>query len=152
MYFNNFEKYTDYKMFVMAVIERAEQKSNNPKLRGLFDSHNTLLPIIYAILKVGWIPYLGVCELLVFNPFWFAIKHAAFIVVGIGVVILAALGSFGGKNAIEYLYQYGYVALAVKEIGLRYKDDFDSHKGNQTYIDNLIEGSRRFDFVMAVWI
>ena len=144
------DKYTEYNAFVTAVIKRAEQKCTNVAIRKLFAMQSTLLSIIYAILEVGWIPFHMVCGLLVLAPIAFGIALIAFIGVGIGAIIIAALAIWGGAKAIKLLYKYKFIPLSIYEIGNKYKADFDSHKGDEHYIDNLIEVAS--DSLIDLWV
>ena len=91
-----------------------------------------------------------VCALLVLAPIAFAIALVAFVGVKIGLVIVGALAIFGGAKAIKVLYKYKFVPLSIKEIGEKYKSEFDAHKGDSTYIDNLIE--KAADELIELWI
>ena len=144
------DKYTEYNAFVTAVIKRAEQKCTNVAIRKLFAMQSTLLSIIYAILEVGWIPFLMVCGLLLLAPIAFGIALIAFVGVGVGLIIVGALAIWGGAKAIKLLYKYKFIPLSICEIGKKYKDNFEFHKGNETYIDNLIEEAS--DRLIELWV
>ena len=144
------KKYTEYNEFVIAVIKKAAGKCQYEAIQKLFRYVSNLLDIIYAILGVGWVAFLAVCALLVLAPIAFAIALVAFVGAGIGLVIVGVLAIWGGAAAIKVLYKYKFVPLSIKEIGEKYKDDFDAHKGDITYIDKLIE--KAADELIDSWV
>jgi hypothetical protein len=138
-------KYDNYGTFMIAVLDRANSKSLQKNMRPIIEllgvPHNIqdFYPILIKILEVGWPAFVAVCAILVLGPIAFLAALTAFIVGGIGALIVAALAIYGGIQAIKLLYQYRDSPLKILEVGKKYKDRFDSHIGDYSYIDNLID-------------
>lgn len=138
-------KYNDYGHFMIAVLEEAEKKCVAKGLGGLasyfhlIGDSEQVIHIIIAILKVGWVVFISVCALLVLGPIAFIAALAASMLDGIGEVIAVALAIYGGVKAIKLLYYYKAIPLLILDIGKKYKPKFDSHKGEYSFIDNLID-------------
>lgn len=136
-------KYNNYGQFMIAVLEDVDRKCHNNyygsslKLFGLNDQ--IVLLIITTILNVGWPAFVAVCGLLILGPIAFVAALTAFSIGGIGVIVIAALAIYGGVQAIKLLYKYKSTPLAIYEVGKNYKYEFDKHKGDSLYIDNLID-------------
>lgn len=134
-------KYDNYGQFMIAVINEADRKSINlgSHLKNyLHVSDDTVMAIVTTILGVGWAAFVAVCGLLVLGPVAFAIALAAFIAGGVGAVVVAALAIYGGVQAIKILYSNKAAPLRILEIGKNYKNRFNDHKGQTSYIDSLI--------------
>ncbi len=138
-------KYTDFNKFLIAVIKRAEQKSSNVDLK----QQCSLLTIIYKILDVSWGAFDSVCGLLILTPIAFALALVAFVGSGIGLMLGGPLAMWGVTTAIKRLYNFKFIPLAIQHLGGIYMMKFDEHKGNQNYIDNLIE--KASDELIILW-
>ena len=140
-------KYDNFGTFMIAVLEKANQKSMRKhmiplvELLGVPHSVKDFYPILRKIIELGWPAFVAVCAILILGPIAFLGALTAFIAGGIGAVVVAALAIYGGIQALRLLYQYKATPLRILEVGRNYKDRFDSHIGNYDYIDNLIENA-----------
>ena len=138
-------KYDNYGSFMLAVLDEADKKCNNTiygslvRLLGSKGVDENIMRIVVKILEIGWPAFVSVCVLLLLGPIAFVAALATFIVGGIGAVIVAALAIYGGVKAIKLLYVNKTTPLRIYEVGKEYKPRFDSHKGEYSYIDMLID-------------
>lgn len=138
-------KYYDYGDFMVAVMEEADRKSKRDfykslmELLGAKNSYENLFKIIVKILEINWESFVAVCALLILGAVAFIAALAAFTVGGIGAVVIIALAAYGGVKAIKLLYENKKAPLAIYEVGKRYKDRFNNHKGEYSYIESLID-------------
>lgn len=119
------------------VVNTAERKSETP-LYSLYGVENATIGMIIAVLEHGWIPFASMTSLFGLLGPDFIATFAAFVITPIGGNVLAALVGWGGREAILILYNNRVLPIAVKTIGNKYKDQFDSHIDEQQYIDNII--------------
>lgn len=139
------KKYQDYGQFMIAVIEEADRKCGIYFMSSLLhvfklpDSAKNIFSIINSIFEVGWLAFAAVCALLVLGPWAFGMALLTFVAGGVGAVVIAAVALYGGIQAIRLLYNNRIAPLAIYEVGSQYKPRFDSHVGEQSYIDRLID-------------
>lgn len=50
---------------------------------------------------------------------------------------LGAITPLGGSGLVMNLQKHREIPVAIRNVGLMYKDQFDSHKGEQNYLDDL---------------
>ena len=99
---NFMSKYNDYGEFMVAVLNEADYKCHRNaygslvKLFGLSGANEKLIPIMITIFEIGWPAFKATCALLILGPIAFIGALAAFIVGGIGAIIVAALAIYGG--------------------------------------------------------
>lgn len=138
-------KYNDYGEFMVAVLSEADRKCHNNtygsliNLFGLNGPNEKIIPIVIKIFEIGWPAFKATCALLILGPIAFIAALAAFIAGGIGAIIVAALAIYGGIQAIKLLYANKTTPLKIYEVAKRYKNRFDSHINEYSYIDNLID-------------
>lgn len=131
-------KYNDYGEFLQEVVNTANRKSDIPLYR-LYGVENDTVGMILSVLGVGWIPFAAMTSLFGLALVAFLAALAVFIITPVGVVVIAALVLWGGKNAIRILYDNKALPIAIKTIGDKYKDRFDSHMEECAYIDGLMD-------------
>ena len=130
-------KYNEYGVFIQEVVNTAEKNSSIPLYR-LYGVENETIGMVLAVLQKGWIPFSSMTSLFGLALIAFVAALAAFVITPIGVVVIAALIYWGGKDAIRILYRNKTLPIAIKAVGDRYKERFDSHVNEQRYIDSLI--------------
>lgn len=138
-------KYNDYGQFMSAVIKEADEKSkqtNQAGLTGWFKltgAAANIISIMLQILSVSWVAFLGVGALMVLAPIPFLASLAVFAISPVGLLVIAALISFGGVDAIKHMYERKEIVVAILDIGKKYKPEFDKLNGNVESIDALID-------------
>ena len=68
----------------------------------------------------------------------FTASVAAFCATPAGIAILAILSAFG-VGGVAVLYKNRVLPIVVKEVGEYYKSEFENHRNESYYIDNLID-------------
>ena len=63
----------------------------------------------------------------------------AFVIGGVGAVIVATLAIYGGVKAIKLIYANKTIPQKIYDVGKKYKPRFDAHINEYSYIDNLID-------------
>ena len=138
-------KYNNFGAFMIAVWDTANTKSLNKHMKpivellGVPHSVRDFYPILIKLFELGWPAFVAVCAILVLGPIAFIAALTAFIAGGIGALILAALAIYGGIQALKLLYKYKATPLRILEVGRKYKDQFENHIGEYSYIDHLID-------------
>ena len=138
-------KYDNFGTFMIAVLDTANTKSMQKymkpivELLGVPHSIRDFYPILIKLFELGWPAFVAVCAILVLGPIAFIAALTAFIAGGIGALVVAALAIYGGIQAIKLLYKYKDTPLKILEVGRKYKNQFDSHIGEYSYIDHLID-------------
>lgn len=138
-------KYYDYGDFMVAVIEEADHKSQRQFFKPLMEvlgarnSYDTIYNVIIKILEINWESFVAVCALLILGVIAFIAALAAFTAGGIGAIVVIALSAYGGIKAIKLLYENKKAPLSIYDVGKLYKERFNNHKGEYSYIDSLID-------------
>lgn len=138
-------KYDNYGAFMIAVLEMANSKSLRKYMKPLVEKMGVprtvkdLYPILIKLFELGWPAFVAVCAILVLGPVAFIAALATFVIGGVGALVVAALAIYGGVQAIKLLYVHKTTPLKILEVGRNYKDRFDNHIGEWSYIDNLID-------------
>lgn len=131
-------KYNEYGVFLQEVVNTAERKSDIPLYR-IYGVENDTLGMILSVLGVGWIPFAAMTSLFGLVLVAFLAALAVFVITPVGLIVVAALVMWGGQNAIRILYDNKALPIAIKAIGDKYKDRFDSHVDEYAYINKLID-------------
>ena len=97
-------KYNEYGVFIQEVVNTAEKNSSIPLYR-LYGVENETIGMVLAVLQKGWIPFSSMTSLFGLALIAFVAALAAFVITPIGVVVIAALIYWGGKDAIRILYR-----------------------------------------------
>lgn len=130
---------------MIAVLDTANTKSLHRHMKpiveqlGVPHSVRNFHPILIKLFELGWPAFAAVCAILVLGPIAFIATLTAFIAGGIGALVVAALAIYGGIKALKLLYKYKATPLRILEVGRKYKGQFDSHIGEYSYIDHLID-------------
>lgn len=130
-------KYNEYGVFMQEVVNTAEKSSSTP-LSSLYGVESDTVGMVLSVLGKGWVPFASMTSIFGLALISFVAALAAFVITPIGVVVIAALIYWGGKDAIRILYYNRTLPLAIKAVGDTYKERFDSHVNEQRYIDSLI--------------
>ena len=77
--------------------------------------------------------------MLILGPIAFGAACLTFASTPIGIVAIGVLAVFGGVTALRALYRNKVLPLSVKETGEKYKSEFNNHKGEEIYINSLID-------------
>lgn len=134
-------KYNNFECFMQSVIKCADYKSQLTYGKSLYEAYGVtekVLAITLLIIDSGWGKFIAVATLLTLGPFAFGAAFLAFVGNPIGLVLGIALAAYGGIKAIKFLYVNRKLPLAIKNTGESYKSRFESHKGDISYIDQLI--------------
>lgn len=134
-------KYNSFEDFMQEVIKIADYKSQSTYGKSLYEAYGVaekVIAICLVIINTGWGKFIAVATLLALGPFAFGVAFLAFVGNPIGLVIGIALAAYGGIKALKFLYENRKLPLAIKNTGESYKSLFESHKGDISYIDQLI--------------
>lgn len=134
-------KYDNFESFMAVVIEHADCKCKsryNKSLTEVYKVSGNVYLMILKIIPKGWSIFLALVVLLALGPLAFTVTLATFSLSPIGIAIIATLAVFGGGDAIKILYQNRILPMAIKETGEFYKEKFNSHINEESYIDDLI--------------
>lgn len=138
-------KYTNFDSFMQAVINEADVKCHIKYGKSLSEAYNvdtSITRMISIVIKNGgWWFFIALVGLLGLGPLAFGAATLAFVSTPVGIVVVGALAIFGGVEAIKTLYQNRILPIAVKEIGEKYKKDFELNVNNPSTIDELINNA-----------
>lgn len=135
-------KYNKFEDFMQAVINDADSVCRSrygKSLADAYDVNTSIVKMVKTIIENGWWVFVALVAILVLGPFAFGASLLAFVATPPGIIIVGALTIFGGVGAIRLLYKNRILPIAVKETGERYKEDFNRHINDYSYIDNLIK-------------
>lgn len=135
-------KYNKFEDFMQAVINEADNKCQRRYSKSLTDAYDvnvSIMRMISILISNGWGIFLAVVALLVLGPFAFGFALTTFIVTPIGIIVVGALAVVGGVTALRTLYRNRILPIAIKETGQRYKELFNNHINEYSYIDSLLE-------------
>lgn len=135
-------KYDNFETFMTNVIETADHRCRRlygKELTKAYGVSTNVYSMLLIIISKGWLLFLALVALLTLGPIAFAVALIGFTASPFGVVIVVALGVFGGVSAIRILYQNRILPIAIKETGEYFKNEFSSHINEHSYIDLLIE-------------
>lgn len=133
-------KYDDFGEFMNNVIKEADvlcQRRYGCSLAESYHVSENTTSMIGIILRNGWWLLPCLVALLVLGKFGFLASLLVFCASGAGLVIVGLLAGFGGIAAIRYLYKERVFPIAVKEVGDKYRAQFEAHKNNREYINDL---------------
>lgn len=126
-------QYEDFPEFLLEALKLAEKKH-----KSLFQN-KTLMDNIEMALHEGWEYFVSITSVIdrpemtekVYSMLacntWLAR-----ITLGLGAVT-----SSGGSGLVMNLQKHREIPVAIRNVGLMYKNQFDSHKGEQNYLDDL---------------
>lgn len=135
-------KYNKFEDFMQAVINDADSTCRSrygKSLADAYDVNTSIVKMVKTVIENGWWVFMALVAILVLGPFAFGASLLAFVATPPGIIIVGALTIFGGVGAIRLLYKNRILPIAVKETGERYKDDFNRHINDYSYIDSLIK-------------
>jgi len=135
-------KYNKFEDFMQSVINDADSKCRSrygKSLADAYDVNTSIVKMILAIISNGWWVFVALVAILVLGPFAFGASLLTFVATPPGMIIVGALTIFGGIGAIKMLYKNRILPIAVKETGEMYKDEFNRHINDYSYIDTLLK-------------
>lgn len=127
---------------MQSVINEADHKCIRRYSKSLSDAYDvnaSIMKMMKALIEHGWTLFIAIASLLILGPFAFGAACLTFASTPIGIVAIGALAVFGGVTALKTLYKNKVLPLSVKETGEKYKSEFNSHIGQESYIDSLID-------------
>lgn len=135
-------KYNKFEDFMQVVINEADNKCHRRYNKSLAEAYNVNINttnMILAVISHGWWVFLALAALLGLGGIAFGISLAAFITSPPGIIVVAALALVGGVAAIRTLYRNKVLPMAVRDTGVQFKERFENHLNNESYIDSLID-------------
>lgn len=135
-------KYDNFETFVTTVVDEANSKCRSrygKSLTDIYEVSDSIYSMIMSIIPKGWHVFLALVLLIAMGPIAFAASLIGFSVTPIGIIVLTALAAFGGVTAIKILYRNRILPMAIKDMGEKFKDRFNSHINECGYIDNMID-------------
>lgn len=135
-------KYNKFEDFMQAVINEADNKCQRRYSKSLTDAYDvnvSIMKMISLLISNSWGTFIAVVALLVLGPFAFGLALTTFIATPIGIVTVGVLAVVGGVTALRTLYRNRVLPIAIKETGQKYKDQFNNHINEYSYIDSLLE-------------
>lgn len=126
-------QYEDFEEFLLAALKLAENKHQS------LIQNRTLMNNIEMALHEGWEYFVSITSVIdrpemtekvysmLASNTWLAR-----ITLGLG-----AITPLGGSGLVMNLQKHREIPVAIRNVGLMYKDKFDSHKGEQNYLDEL---------------
>lgn len=134
-------KYNKFEDFMQAVINEADSKCRTRFGKSLADAYQVNMTTVSSILKIidsGWWVFVALVAILVLGPLGFGAALLAFVSTPAGMIVVGILAAGGGIAAIRVIYKNRVLPIAVKETGEMYKNEFERHINETSYIDNLI--------------
>lgn len=135
-------KYHNFEDFMQSVINEADRKCisrYSKSLSDIYDANASIIRMTRALIEHGWLSLIAICGLLILGPIAFAAACLSFAATPIGIVAIGALAAFGGASALRTLYRNKVLPLAVKGTGEKFKSEFNAHRGEESYIESLID-------------
>ena len=135
-------KYYNFEDFMQSVINEADQKCIRRYSKSLSDAYDvnaSIIKMIKALIEHGWTLFIAIASLLILGPIAFGAACLTFASTPIGIVAIGVLAVFGGVSALRALYRNKVLPLSVKETGEKYKSEFNNHKGEEIFINSLID-------------
>lgn len=133
-------KYNRFEDFMKSVVVDANKKCLNRYNVTLDELYKVRTPrvmeIINLLIDKGWWVFVAVVVILSLGPIAFGVSLAAFFTTPAGLIVAVLLAG-GGIVGMRILYQNKQLPLAIKETGEYYKDYFNNHVNEISYIDNL---------------
>lgn len=134
-------RYNKFEDFMQTVINEADRKCRIRRGESLTDAfrvHIKTAQIIKAIIDSGWWVFAALVGILSLGVFGFGAAVVAFCSTPAGIIVLAVLGG-AGVLGIRELYKDRILPKAVKNTGDRYKNEFELHVNEVSYIDSLVD-------------
>lgn len=128
--------YPSFSDFMAAAIRRAE-----PTIGAHRALPMTLITIVYGLIEKGWNVFTSTASLLKLGIVAFFAALAAFVVSGIGIIVVAvlALAGFAAYEGMKYLYKYKWFSLAILKVGNEVKAEYESSKYDDAAVTRLME-------------
>ena len=126
------------------VINEADNKCHSRYDRSLTEAYAVdanIIQMIFALISYGWKVFVALVALFFLGPIAFGGALLTFISTPPGIIIVGLLAVTGGVAAIRVMYRNKVLPIAVRDTGIKYKENFEKHIGNETYIDRMIDSA-----------
>lgn len=143
-------RYNKFEDFMQAVINDADEKCQRMYGKSLAEAYQvkpSITSIVQKIIDAGWWVFVALVALLVLGPIAFGGALLAFVSTPAGIIVVGVLAAVGGVGAIRLLYKNRILPIAVKETGEIYKNEYNNHINEISYIDGLV--SRASDTLLS---
>ena len=135
-------KYNKFEDFMEEVVNEADNKCRRRYGKSLSEAYAveaTIINMMFAIIRHGWWLFVALVALFGLGTIAFGAALLAFVNTPPGIIIVGLLAVTGGVTAIRIMYKNKVLPMAVRDTGNDYKEEFENHIGNETYIDRLID-------------
>lgn len=128
--------YYTFPEFMLAAIQRAEPRINETHVLQI-----GLTAIVCGLIEKGWSVFVATATLLTLGAFAFAAALAAFLISGVGVIVIAvlALVGFGAYEGMKFLYANKWFPLAILNVGKNVKPEFEACKYDDSAVSRLLD-------------
>lgn len=128
--------YSNFSDFMTAAIKRAEPLIGSQRALQM-----KLTTIVYGLIEKGWGVFTSTATLLKLGAIAFVAALAAFIVSGVGIIVVAilAIAGFGAYEGMKYLYANKWYPLAILKVGNKVKPEFETSKYDDYAMSRLLE-------------
>lgn len=133
-------KYNRFEDFMQTVINEADRKCRirrGVSLTEAFKVHVKTADLIKSIIDEGWWVLVALVGLFSLGAWAFGAAVVAFCSTPAGIIVLAILGG-AGIAGVRELYKNRILPKAVKSTGDLYKDEFNRHIDEVSYIDSMV--------------
>lgn len=128
--------YPSFSDFMTAAIKRAE-----PSIGANRTLPMKLTTIVYGLIEKGWGVFSSTATLLKLGIVAFIAALAAFLISGVGLIVIAvlAIAGFAAREGMKYLYDNKWFSLAILKVGNRVKGEYESSKYDDNAVSLLLE-------------
>ena len=128
--------YPSFSDFMTAAIKRAE-----PSIGANRTLPMKLTTIVYGLIEKGWGVFSSTATLLKLGIVAFVAALAAFLISGVGIIVVAilALAGFAAYEGMKYLYDNRWFSLAILKVGKKVKSEYESSKYDDNAVSLLLE-------------
>lgn len=128
-------KYEDYSAFLLSTIDLAKEQQP-----GLFQ--NTIVwEDIKKILGIGWEYFISITSVIdrpeITENDYFTLSKNAWLATQ--TLVLGRETTMGASELVLNLHKHREIPLAIKAVGLKYKDRFERSEEKEMYLDVLME-------------
>ncbi len=118
------------------VIKHAE-----PSIGSMKSLQMKLTAIVYGLIEKGWSVFSTTATLLKLGAIAFVAALAAFLISGVGIIVVAVLAfvGYGAYEGMKYLYDNKWYPLAILKVGNKVKPEFEASKYDDYAMSRLLE-------------
>lgn len=128
--------YSTFSEFMEEAIHRAESRINPSQALPM-----KIITIVYRLIERGWNVFSTTATLLKLGTIAFVAALAAFVISGVGIIVVAILAvvGFSAYEGMKYLYANKWYPLAILKVGTNVKSEYDSCKYDDYAVSQLLE-------------